>query len=211
MKLFSFFVVFWICNGSRYKFFKTEKGEMLMQYKNGVISKILDDETFKILQEHDKRETYETISDNDLEKMTFGSPISHLYANDRTPDERMRTYIQYIEAVEPTNFFITKTTYFPWISNPSLARWHNATLFSWRKSFENSKIVFGWLNDDMTKVDEDKSYLGLNYSNTNFLIKDVGFNTVQEDPRLLVLSDNRLLISYSGCFNFFLQPFLICR
>lgn len=88
--------------------------------------------------------------------------------------------------------------------NPSIAVWHNHTLCGWtilKYSIEDDdSFQLGWMNETTFSVDENINLFGINSSTT---IKSYPFNRRKEDPRLLVLKDNSLLISYTAKASLF--------
>ena len=80
--------------------------------------------------------------------------------------------------------------------NPSIAYWNNKLLMGWRTYTYNSDLKFSWVFDSLEGIDINSTYLGLGYNTDNIGDKN-RFYLHREDPRLMVLSNGSLFVSYS--------------
>jgi predicted GH43/DUF377 family glycosyl hydrolase len=94
----------------------------------------------------------------------------------------------------------------PTIWNPSIVYWMGRYLVCWRdiSSIYQGQLAFGWLTTDMKQIDS-QSYLGIGGTNDEKKIHPIPFfkkpgAIEQEDPRLFLLSNGSLVISFTGFF-----------
>jgi hypothetical protein len=100
------------------------------------------------------------------------------------------------EILERSNFFKDSTlTPIP-LWNPSIVYFQNRFLLCWR---DGGKVAFGWLSSNGKSMDT-KSYLGIGGNDGIKHPINSGPSIEQEDPRLFVLSNNKLIVSFTGFF-----------
>lgn len=99
------------------------------------------------------------------------------------------------ELVERSLFFRDETLTPLKLWNPSVVVWLGRYLLCWR---DGGKVAFGWLNERGDDIDE-KSFLGLGGKDGTLHPIRSG-EIEQEDPRMLVLSDDRLVVAFTGFF-----------
>jgi hypothetical protein len=94
----------------------------------------------------------------------------------------------------------------PAVWNPSIVYWMGRYLVCWRdiSSIYQGQLAFGWLTTDMKQIDS-QSYLGIGGTNDEKKIHPIPFfkkpgAIEQEDPRLFLLSNGSLVISFTGFF-----------
>lgn len=143
----------------------------------------------------------DVISQYKIEKI----PVPSLRMADNLPDEKVKIVIQRLETINPPYYWV-QTIHMPKIFNPSLAVYNNRTLIAYRSGRYNSVVKFAWMSPDRTYIDFKAELFGLSPWDSlsipiNRLIEDnresTPFNALQEDPRLLSLSDGTILLTYA--------------
>jgi hypothetical protein len=161
-----------------------------------------------------------TLSTNEIGAMNFttiSKPVDSLKfmnvdpknAFSMTADERMRNCIQKIVAVEPATFW-TETYSLPGLVNPAIERWSNGeTIAVWRQSLWDRRVS-NMTGRGSPGVDKEKLHLGIGYSHN---LEDPSTNAPQYDPRLLLMSDGTLVVTYTIEYgqhaNFMMGFFLV--
>ena len=188
----------------RSKIFRREKDSslILVNFDNCIYRKIPDLESVKELG-FDNRNIHKTNEDF-LSNCKEIEPLGSLKHSNLSPDERMRVKIQKILALEYPSFWI-ESYLFPNMLNPSIERWNNHTMMIWRPGLYDSNITVAWLNANNSKIDEEKIMNGLGFR-SQFSIKLFPFNNMREDPRLLLMHDNSLVITYTSKVSLFEPP-----
>lgn len=129
--------------------------------------------------------------------------VSLAHAN-TSPDEKMRVMIQKILALSPTPYW-KESQKFPDRLNPAIEFWHDKIVMISRPGLYDCNITTYWLSHDYKKVDRESSLLGIGYG-IPFNMKIHEFNQLREDPRLLVLSNDTLVIVYTSKVSLFKPP-----
>ena len=135
------------------------------------------------------------------EKYNIGKPVKSLAYKDMGPDDRVRVKItKILESSNYPTFWLT-TYELPLIFNPTFVKWHGKILISWRTILSDvylpdSDIRLAWMYHNFDGINTNLEYLGLGY-NLNNTGKSANYAWDREDPRLFVLPDNRLLITYA--------------
>eukprot|EP01038_Epipyxis_sp_PR26KG_P006294 gene6294-8668_t len=115
--------------------------------------------------------------------------IPSLKYENNSPDEKMRVKISKALTIIPNNF-VVDLTFMNNCFNPAMIRWDSFILVAWRSSESNSFLKFGTLDWKKKNSIQNLSDMKLNQS----FFADVH----QEDPRMILLNDKTLLISYTG-------------
>ena len=76
---------------------------------------------------------------------------------------------------------------------PSICKWNGRTILAWRPSFRTKYTPFAWI--DFSNSSYSLEHIGIGVSVSHFV--NVGI-IKPEESRLMVLSDNSLLVTYNG-------------
>lgn len=182
-----------------------ETGTFYLIQSNAIRKHIPDSYTLQLLLGDtlrvDEEQQVTKVSENLLEFFQYEKMPSLLVENDY-PDEKIRAFVQHFEIVDYP-FYWTDTHIIKGYFNSAIIRWHNASLIAYRGGRKTrTQLSFSWMSDDFKTVDLDREYLGLMGRGQGALVKKSGaFDHSEEDPRMLVLSNNRLMVSYISCLN----------
>jgi predicted GH43/DUF377 family glycosyl hydrolase len=171
---------------------KHEMGFYLMYYEDNSIFEIPDNVTLTAIAQE------LSVKLEDLPLTPFAFIPGVFNAKGKLPSllSSNNSRIIVAEVIERSLFFRDSSlTPLP-LWNPSVVYWQGKYLLCWR---DGGKIGFGWRSSDGKSMDS-KSYLGLGGQDP--LTKNPIQSGIieQEDPRMLVLSDNRLVVSFTGFF-----------
>lgn len=180
-----------------------ETGAYYLLVSNGVRRHIPDDTTLKIILADTmnfERGGIAAISEEILSYFALDRSTPSLHMSNPFPDEKMRVFIQHFEIVEYP-WFWTDSYKLPGLFNPAFVQWQGGPLVAWRGGpIATTHLKFGWLSEDYSRLEENREYLGLSAAQDH-IVKGMVFNHTQEDPRMLVMSDGRLMVCYIGCID----------
>ena len=150
--------------------------------------------------------TIRTVSDADMNSFLRGDPIPNGILDKRsgTPDDLMRVIQARSILLKPQDWWL-ESHFLPNVFNPSFVRWHGKILMSWRsmavKGNQASTLEFGWLNSHSFSVNETDAYRGIDRTTRVQVKQDTDYNKLQDDPRLMLLHDNSVLVTYASVYE----------
>jgi predicted GH43/DUF377 family glycosyl hydrolase len=126
---------------------------------------------------------------------SIGLPVKSTKTFRKNPDENIRMLMDLALLFQPD--FIVNTHHIDHVAlNPSIAFWNGRYIMTYRKDmYVDNDILARWIRDPFnTREDMGAAH---------FIIKKEGFNNMQEDPRLLVLPNNTLVVFYNAKADLF--------
>ena len=150
--------------------------------------------------------TIKTVNDADLNSFICGDPVPNGLLDKRsgTPDDLMRVIQARSILLKPQDWWL-ESHFLPNIFNPSFVCWHGKILMSWRsvsvKGVQASTLEFGWLDSHAFSVNETDAYRGIDRSTRVPVRQDSDYNKLQDDPRMMILHDNSVLITYASVYE----------
>ena len=138
--------------------------------------------------------TIRVVTDADMNTFFRGEPIPKdlLDKQSGTPDDLMRVIQARSILLKPQEWWL-ESHFLPNIFNPSFVRWHGKILMSWR----SMAVKFGWLNINAFAVNETDTYRGIDRFTRIQVKQDADYNKLQDDPRMMILHDNSVLVTYA--------------
>jgi predicted GH43/DUF377 family glycosyl hydrolase len=168
---------------------------------NGVAKQILDDVTVTNLNyEPDK---LRTVSLSKLNEYKIGPAIDSIRKSDGSPDDITRLELQRCLAV--MGRIIYDAHYIGEYMNPAVVKWHQRLLLvtgsnygrANSKATKNAFLEFRWFNHTFQSFTDDSKYLGITTGEVDMLDKEA----YGEDPRVVVVSDDRIFVFYAYPFQ----------
>lgn len=190
--------------GKKYEIIQSStSGEFyIIYFTTRTIRQIPHRETLKELNIDIK--SLRNVSDSYIKNYNLQNPIPLLKKTEVNPDELLRIIVQKSIILQPPIYWID-SYYLPNIFNPSIALWNGHILMCWRsasvRGVQKSFLKFGWLNSTSFQLNSSLSYLGIGSSTKVSVSTKDNYNILQDDPRLLVLNDNNLLVTYASVFE----------
>jgi hypothetical protein len=106
--------------------------------------------------------------------------------------------IKQINEICPSDF-IVRSYLLPGYLLPTIVQWHNRTLLCWRTEFKNAKLKYGWFNiydlRSNSRIKDTLSFMEIGKDNPTYT--GLG-HPKQEEPRVMVLSNNSILNLVAG-------------
>lgn len=185
--------------------------------------KVVKDETGRFLIVHFQKKSYQLIPDMEtIENLGYDINLLHTISNVTLSKYRwngetfpsmkgggtpLQKAIRKAFAFSDTSKLLQLRYAIPGKLNPVVIRWQGRWFATWRNGMYDSPINFAWVEFHENNINfllEDH-YWGIGVDEVT-TIKLFPFNNLQEDPRLLPLSDGRLLVEYTTKVSLFKEP-----
>jgi hypothetical protein len=186
--------------------FVSENGEFFVCHnRTGTLFRIPDAETTKKVFESMRVSSVPKLNSKILSDCALAS--SSLIHRDHSRDETTRVKVQLAKLISPSSFIVLIKKLQGFYLNPSIAFTSNyqgeKVLMSWRKvPHAKAVLSFGWLNMKTMEV-QVSSHRPDNYLMGAIL-------TSQEDARLLVTNDRKIITVYTGNYGSRIKTKMFC-
>lgn len=168
---------------------------------NNVAKAVPDDGTISNLKFVPKQ--LREIGLGELEKFTLGNPVASIVKMDGSPDDITR--MELLKSLSVMGRLLHDIHHIGEYMNPAIVRWRGRLLLTTgsnggranTKVTKNALLEFRWLNDSLLPFSGTERLLGITPDEVEMLDREA----YGEDPRVVVLSDDRLLVFYAYPFQ----------
>jgi hypothetical protein len=144
-----------------------------------------------------------SIDEVELSKYRIGPAVPIIAKSDGSPDDITRVELQKSFAL--MGHILCDIHHIGEYMNPAVVKWRNRLLLvtgsnygrANTKTTKNAFLEFRWLNDSFLPFADDQALVGITTGEVEMLDREA----FGEDPRVLVLSDDRLMVFYAYPFQ----------
>ena len=177
-------------------------GKKFVYLAGGFQRAIPDEFTVEVLGYNPNNLT--TVSEEFLSLFAVKDPVETMQITRSDADDLKRIATQKIELMMAVSDIAPEVYFLPDRLNPSIGSCFNRTIVVFRTGMgENSNIWFRWLpptvNFTTILREFDMQFLQIE----SWVVETLDFNLLQEDPRVLVLSNGSIAIAYTSKHSLF--------